>query len=346
MMLTKIRVALAKLLLFAYRWIGLIFLYGLLALVGGYTTVIIFYAFNRSWVVPFIVSPTNDKILDLTTKLVTSREEMATLVNDRDRLEGSLDDLQRTASQLQGLDGQFKTAIDLQNKGNVADLPALTELTTEKKADIVATQEVLKQMDIVEAQIDKDLAAHLITKGDAAQAKTALRQSRNEATDGKIAEVLLRDSERQKTPDYTTSVDVLAKKAELRSALTQLVIQVNSGKEQLATDKLQIVELQQAILTAQNSPYFLATKGGVEFAFVPYDNRGGIAIGVPVFACYLNMVGCYQVGVVKHVFTDEETVQHPIFKNQIRGSLVELNMTDYQATKNQVLFVGHKPLLF
>jgi hypothetical protein len=344
-MLTKIRVALAKVVLTVYRVFGLILLYGILALVGGYTVVICFYAFNRAWVVPFIVTPTNDKILDLTTKLVTSREEMATLINDRDRLQGSLSDLHRTASQLQGLDKNFSTAITLQTQGNAADLPALTALTQDKKADIAATNEVLKQMDIVEAQIDKDLAAHLITKGDAAQARTALRQSRNEATDGKIAEVLLRDSERQKMPDYTTSIDTLAKKAELRSILTQLIIQINSGEEQLGTDKLQIAELEQAIKTAEGSPYFLATKSGIKFAFVPYDNASGIVVGAPLYGCYLQMVGCSKVGTIQRVFTDEETTQHPIFKNQIRGFLIQMD-TDTDSAKNQVLFIGHKPLFF
>lgn len=301
-MLSKIRVALAKVVLTTYRFCGLLLLYGILALVGGYTVVIIFYAFNSGWVTPFIVTPTNDKILDLTTKLVTSREEMASLVNDRDRLQGSLSDLHRTAIQLQGLDTEFQTAIGMQNQGNTADLPALAALTDIKKQDITATDTTLKQMDIIEGQIDKDLAAHLITKGDAATAKTALRQNRNLATDGKIAEVLLRDSMRQKMPDYTTSVDVLAKKAELKSVLTQLTIQVNSGEEQLSTDKLQIAELGSAIKTAGDSPYYLATKGGVRFAFVPYDNQGGVIEGAAVYGCVLSMVVCRKVGTVKKIF--------------------------------------------
>lgn len=345
-MLAQIRIGMGKLALAAYRWFGLVILYGILLLVGGYTVIIVFYAFNSGWVVPFIVTPTNDKILDLTTKLVSSREEMASLTNDRDRLQGSLGELRATASLLRGLNTSFETAIGLQMQGNSHDLPALMQLNDTKKQDIVATERVMREMDIVEERINKDLAAGLITLGDAATARTQLRQSRNEATDGKISEVLLRDSVREKQPNYTSSVDILAKKAELQSVLTQLIIQVNSGEEQLVNDKLQINELASAIRMAEHSPYYLATKTNVRFAFVPYDNQNGVAAGADAYSCYLNMVLCHKTGTIKYVFSDEEKAQHPIFKNEIRGFLIQLDLTDLESAKNRVLFIGHKPLFF
>jgi hypothetical protein len=344
--MTKIRLSLGKFILMAYRAAGITVLYGGLLLILGYTIVIGFYAVNSSWVAPFIVTPTSDKILDMTAKLVTSQQTLNTLVIDRDRLDGSLGDMRRMKSQLDGLDADFRKAISLQSTGNQTDAPDLTALNERKRQDNTQTEAIIAETSEVEAKINKDLAANLITKGDAAVAKTQLRQSQNQFTDGQIAEVLLRDNVRQKEPKYTTTVDTLAKEAELKSEIAQLAVTISSGEEQLVTDKTQIGELNSAVATAQDSPYFLATKGDIKFAFVPYDNENAVKMDAPVYGCFLNMVICHRVGTVKHIFKDEEKITHPIFKTDVRGFVIQLELTDQAAAKDKVLFVGRKPLLF
>src|SRR5271157_1760903 len=116
--MTKIRLALGKFILMAYRAAGITVLYGGLLLILGYTIVIGFYAVNSSWVAPFIVTPTSDKILDMTAKLVTSQQTLNTLIIDRDRLDGSLGDMRQMKGQLDSLDADFRRAISLQSTGN------------------------------------------------------------------------------------------------------------------------------------------------------------------------------------------------------------------------------------
>jgi hypothetical protein len=169
--------------------------------------------------------------------------------------------------------------------------------------------------------------------------------SQNTATDGKINEVLLRDVVRSKGPTYPATADTLAKEAELKSTSVQLGIQIWSGQEQLNTDKTQIVALARAIATAQESPYFLATKNNVRFAFAEYGTNHVYA-GAPVYGCYLNMILCHKVGVIERVFSDEERATHPVFHTDIRGVLIQLNLTDKEAAKDTVLFLGHRPLWF
>lgn len=344
--MNHIRLSLGKFILLAYRWAGMVVLYGVLFLIAGYTVVIGFYAANSSWVAPFIVNPTNDKILDLTAKLVGSQQTLNTLVVDRDRLNGSLGDMRQTKTILDTLDKDFRTAIALQKEGNTADAPDLSVLNERKRQDNTQTEQLLKETTEVEAKINKDLSAGLITKGDAAVALTQLRQSRNAYTDGQIGEVLLRDNVRSKAPTYTSTVDALAKEAELKSNIAQLAIGISSGQEQLATDISQIKGLSEAVAMAQNSPYFLATKSNVKFAFVPYDNQDGVAVNADVYGCWLSMVICHKVGVVKGIFHDEEKAAHPIFKTDMRGFLIQLDLTDSEAAKNKTLFIGHKPFRF
>src|SRR5208282_644864 len=90
--MTRVRLALGKFVLLLYRLAGIGVLYSVLVLIAGYTAVIGFYAVNSGWVAPFIVTPTTDKILDMTTKLVTSQEVLGSLIVDRDKLESSLGD--------------------------------------------------------------------------------------------------------------------------------------------------------------------------------------------------------------------------------------------------------------
>jgi hypothetical protein len=132
----------------------------------------------------------------------------------------------------------------------------------------------------------------------------------------------------------------------LKGNIVQLQIEITSGEEQLRADQAQITQLAEAIKTAKQSPYFMATREDAQFAFVPYDNRAKVSAGTSVFSCWLNMVWCHKVGAVEKSFHDEEHATHPVFKNDIRGSLIQLNLTDNDAAKNTVLFLGRKPLMF
>ena len=154
-----------------YRAAAVVTLYAILAFVASYGFVQIFFALNTSWVAPFIVAPTNDKILDLTAKLVTSQQNMTALVLDRDRLRDSLGDLKKSKASLDLLDQKFQTALYLQSSANVVDASELKNLNMQKTEDMAATLRILDEVKEIEAKIDKDLRAGLITKGDAAIAK-------------------------------------------------------------------------------------------------------------------------------------------------------------------------------
>jgi hypothetical protein len=82
------------------------------------------------------------------------------------------------------------------------------------------------------------------------------------------------------------------------------------------------------------------------FAFVPYDNQANALAGAPIYDCYLNMVACRKVGTVKQIFTGEEQATHPIFKTQIRGFLIQMNLDHAESAKSKTVFLGGKPVLF
>jgi hypothetical protein len=331
-----------------YRIFGILTLYLVLAGVIAYGFVMGFYAVNTSWAAPVILSPSDDKSLDFTEKIVTSKQTLEDLNVDKKRLDSSITEMTGHRTSLLALEPELQSAIAREKAHDRTTGPQLAQLDQQKQADNQKTQDVLTQVKLVEAAIDKDLAAGLITKGDAATQRAALNQAQTSYTDSKINEVLLKDNVLEKTTTGTKSLDVLDKQAELKSEIAQLDIAINIAQEQLREESKQTDRLKTAIQTAKQTPYYLSTSGGntVYFAFVPYDNQGSVSVGAPVYDCYLNMVACRQVGKVKQVFSGEEHAIHPIFRTDIRGFLVQLELDHPESAKSKTVFLNRKPLLF
>jgi len=331
-----------------YRIFAILTLYLVLAGVLAYGFVLGFYALNTSWAAPVILSPADDKSLDFTEKLVTSRQTLEDLNVDKKRLEDGVVEMQKHRAALLALEPELQSAIVREKQHNQATGPQLLELDKQKQADNAKTQAVMAQVKEVEATIDKDLAAGLITKGDAATQRAALNQAQSTYTDSKIGEILLTDSILEKTTTDTKSLDVLDKQAELISEVAQLDIALGVAQKQIYEETKQIDRLRQALATARQTPYYLSVSGAsaVYFAFVPYDNQRNISAGTAIYDCYLNMVLCRKVGTVKQVFAGEEHATHPIFRTDIRGFLIQMQLDHPESAKSKTVFLNRKPLFF
>lgn len=337
-----------KFVLTLYRIFAIVVLYLVLGGIIAYAFVMGFYAVNSSWAAPIILSPADEKSLDFREKLVTSQQTIEDLRVDSKKLSDGIAEMNKHRAALLELEPELKSAIALQQTHNLTAGPQLASLDEQKQTDNVKTEKVLAQLKDLESNVNKDLAAGLITKADAATQLSALNQAETAYTDSKIAEVLLTDSVLAKTTTGTDSVNVLVKQAELRSEVAQLDIAIGVAEKQLHEESQQIDRLKQAIVTAKQSPYYLNTVGGqtLYFGFVPYTNQASIAVGKPIYDCYLNMIACRNVGVVKQIFASEEDAIHPIFKTAIRGFLIQMDLQHADSAKSQTVFLGRKPLLF
>jgi len=337
-----------KLVITLYRIFAIAMLYSVLAGILTYAFVMGFYAISSSWAAPVILSAADEKSLAFRAQLVTSQQTIEDLKVDSQKMESGIAEMSKHRAALLALEPELKDAIARERAHNRSTGPQLAALDTQKQADNSKTQSVLAQLKQVESNINKDLAAGLITKGDAATQLSALNQAETSFTDSKIAEVLLTDSVLQKTTTSTDSLDVLEKQAELRSEAAQLDVAINVAQKEFQEDSRQIDRLRQAIATAKQSPYYLNASGGktLYFAFVPYDNQASAVAGKPIYDCYLNMILCRKVGEVKQIFTGEQEAIHPIFKTTIRGFLIQMNLNHDESAKSRTVFLGRKPILF
>jgi hypothetical protein len=331
-----------------YRIFAILALYAVLIGIVSYAFIMGFYAVNTTWAAPVILSDSDEKSLDFLEKLVTSRQTLEDLKVDVTRQQSSLSEMTKHRGSLIALDPELQHAIDRERAHDRVVGPELVALDSQKLKDNVTTQQVLQELEQTEAQIRKDLAAGLITKADADTQLAALNQSRDAYTDSKIAEVLLTDTVLDKTTRGTKSLDVLEKQAELRSEIAQIDVAINIAAKQLEEDNRQVERLHDAIATAKQSPYYLNANGSkrLYFGFVPYDNQAYATIGAPIYDCYLNMILCRKVGAVKQIFLGEQTIMHPIFKTQVRGLTIQMDLSHPESAKSKTVFLGHKPLLF
>jgi hypothetical protein len=344
----KLQSAHYKLVLTLYRVFAVAVLYLVLIGILAYAWIMGFYAVNTSWAAPVILSASDEKSLDFREKLVTSQQTIEDLKVDTQKLETGLSEMKEHRAALLALAPQLRDAIRREQLHNSTAGPALAQLDKQKLADNTKTQKVLARLKELEANINKDLAAGLITKGDAAQQLSALNQAQDAYTDSQIGEILLTDSVLDKTTTGTNTLNVLEKQVELQSEVAQLDIAISVAEKQFYEESRQIARLREAIATARQSPYYLNASGGqtLYFAFVPYDNQAHAAVGSPIYDCYLNMVLCRHVGTVKAIFPGEEQAIHPIFKTQIRGFMMQMTLDHAESAKSKTVFLERKPVLF
>jgi hypothetical protein len=337
-----------KSVLTTYRIFAIVVLYAVLLGVLSYAFVMGFYAVNKSWAAPVILSASDEKSLDFMQKLVVSRQTIEDLKVDILRQQTTLAEMARHRASLLALDPELQAAIVRERQHDSLTGPQLAALDKQKQADNHKTLEILTQVHQLESQIKSDLANGLITKGDAATQMAALNQAEDAYTDSRIADVLLTDNVLDKTTIGTRSLDAIEKQAELRSNIAQLDVTLSVAEKQLEEDNRQVERLRDAITIAKQSPYYLNASGDkrLYFAFVPYDNQANATIGAPIYDCYLNMALCRKVGSVKQIFLGEQVINHPIFKTQVRGLTILMDLSHHESAKSQTVFLGHKPLFF
>ena len=330
-----------------YRVFAIVTMYGVLASVLMFALLLGFYAVSTSWVAPVILSEQDTEALDLTNKILSSHVTLDEMELDIVKTQEVVAEARNHLVALKALHPKIEAAIARENEHRHATGQPLVDLARQKDSDNARAQDMLAQLAEAEASIDKDLAAGLITKVDTIEAKTQFAKTRSDLTDSKIARILLKDSLLDKTGSTTTYMETLDKKVELESEITVLENTIQSGERQIAAEKLLIDQFRKATDLAAQTPLAIAMQlGRANLALVPYDNQQSAVVGAPVYDCYLSFVGCRQVGQVKAVFAGEQHAVHPIFRTDIRGFLVQLDLSNAESAKSKTLFLGSKPLLF
>ncbi|MGC2448439.1 MAG: hypothetical protein WA477_12410 [Candidatus Sulfotelmatobacter sp.] len=326
-----------------YRTFSLFSCYTILLAILGYGAAFVFYIASSGWVSPFIVNSTDDKVLTLTAQLTGSRQALAALQLNQAQSQDMLTTALSQVDQLSSLDRRLDATIRNQKRAWTGSTADLTNLHEQKAADNTLLSQDAGRTTVLKNIIEKNLAAGLVTKGDAQAQIIQLDQFVSATTDSKVAETLLTDSVRQHAMTDLNFITVLAQKAQLESQIAQLTTTVVTLRAALKSDVDTINVLNTSVATAQQSPYAQAVNSSTKLrlAVVPYGHTR-VKVGDPLYNCLLGTVICRRAGTVTAVFPNEELFEHPILRINMRGYIVKIDV-DMDSMNSKTLAVGSKP---
>jgi len=340
----------------SYRWLAVLILGAVLLAAACYFGMVLIYGVNKSWGAPFILSKSSPRIVSMTAEVFRARQALDTLKLGLSSTAQARTALVTQKEWLTDLIARYENSLQAQKRVDQALTGKLDRLASEKRGVDSKTAEVVKANRVLAESIDKELKAGLITEEAAARARSQIVSTEAALNTGLIGTASLENQVSELTYGIRTidgaatspkALESLARLNVLKRELTEVDLKLTSLDAETTVKTTERKELETFLEKLTSSPYYLAAYGAQsvhQFAFVPYENEDSVEVGAPVYSCFLEVLLCSKVGVVKAVTQDEEKGHHPVFQRDIRGFLVDLELTDKDAAKERVLFFGGRPL--
>ncbi|MFM0375799.1 hypothetical protein PQQ72_02090 [Paraburkholderia strydomiana] len=315
-----------------------------------------FYAVNRNWSAPIVLSPTQEKVLAyqpqvsaLEAALLKNRVDLAT-ATEKYRV------ISRQIADTRVIIEQFEAAAHSESHALALTEADMRSVLGRKRIDSMQTENAASDAKPMLASVDSDLAAGLITKDVAMSRRLSIRSALNAITDSHISEIALREQARAAAAASRTlgggqavsltALQSLTNEAQLRMTLAQAMVDAETARQSVDQLRATVANAERVLSVAKRSPYYLALTRTVPVVFVQYDNLANATPGAPVFDCYLQVIACRKVGTVEHVYDAEEYARQPLFKTDIKGRFARVAFSVKSAEQSPVVFIDHKPLLF
>jgi hypothetical protein len=227
------------------------------------------------------------------------------------------------------------------------------KLVASKKTNIIQSAQTLEMLKSLNAQIEDELKAGLITSDQAAQRRISTQSAANSYTDLNVSAVQMEIQVAQ-LKEYSLTLGGANKSLlalapskqlmELAALRSQLKLQLDTSERNVEIVRKSAAADNVILQAAMDSPYYSALWAPTPVIFIPYANLSYAEPGQIVYDCRLQIIICRQVGTIIKVYEAEEYAKHPLFKTDLKGKLATVIFTDKQAAKSTVLFLGSKPL--
>ncbi len=366
-MLSKITNLFNKTAVSIYKLIGFVVLTGIMLGITTYLATSVFYLIDRGWVVPIVLSPSSEKVLQMNSHLIRQKYEAEQLGVERMLLEAQLAGIDRSVEVIEGLLVSYDRALEVNLEAREVELASLKRLHVEYIQAAPALAETTTQMAaMAERNVEQELEAGLISEESYLRGKSLVSSNLAShvgyAQKGVEFETRLAALEREvialraargailadetAAGDAAMSVEVLAlmrdynrQKLELaelesqRAPIDRQIVAIDQGRE----------DYDQILATIRNSPYYQALHEQATVAFVPYENLHNVEKGTPIYGCSLELIWCHEVGQVVNVLDGEIQTRHPLFKTDMRGLMVQLELTDETWAEEKALYAEGAP---
>ena len=338
--------AAAKLLVSAYRLLGFTILTAIVVALVGYLVTTVFYMFSESWIVPTIVSATDEKVIAL-------HGELAAQQNERERIARELADAERAIGVEQAFLDKFAAAITSDLDGRRSALRrarALAGAAAHTRDEIRASSDAFAHD--ASMRMEEQYGARMIDRHDMLDGKHQLAQI-SSANLSLAERQAMFETEASELARQATSLDALLANRDVPLSYDALKIKREFDASRLVVAKAvalrdtlrsSLVRQEQQIASLRSSALLRAIDDGATVALVPYANLHNVTPGTALHACTVSMVWCHEVGTVLQVLPGEIQLRHPHGDTTVRGQMIELRLVDKDAARENVLFAGGAPL--
>ena len=338
-----------KVVVSTYKLIGFAVLTVIALALVSYLGANIFYWFSTSWIEPTVISPTDERVLALSTQLLQQSSA-------RDKVAADLADAERVMRMQQDyVDGAHKALADelADRRGELSRLMALDKSFASTRAE--AAKSGRAYSDLSKHKLAAEYGAHFIDRETAVAGALQLSQiaQGNLSLAEQSVELYKRRAELSRETDALGAI-VGQKPAGRHSIEVLKILQdVKRAEVELASARDNRVVLQRSlerydkmVKTLNDSAFIRAVAGKDTIAFVPYDNLGSIKPGAPIYGCAIGPLFCKRVGQVVTLLPGEMAYKHPLHNSQLRGQPVQVQLADVHDAERKVLFAGGRPILF
>jgi hypothetical protein len=130
------------------------------------------------------------------------------------------------------------------------------------------------------------------------------------------------------------------------SARALALSKLKSTEDNTVVLKRSIDVLQTQLAALEMSALARALYKRIDVVFVPYGNEQRFVEGQSLYTCRFTILLCSEAGTVGQALPGEISSVHPFFGKPIRGSFVELKLSNPDAAMREIIHGTRKPLFF
>jgi hypothetical protein len=350
--LNKLYSKINMILIFMYKIAGAALLSLTAMAILAYAILFVFYAFNRSWAMPIILTPAHEQVLSFQSRIVDIENMYNLLRINYDSAKTIKLLLTKHIKEIEHLLHRTKKSILVESENLNVTRKSLEDLVSEQKKNINQTNISLVKAQEMIANLEQELKAGLITRSRANEVQIQLQSAINAETNSRIASADLDEKINALQARSTTlkggatsiaAITDLSQELKLTETLDEMKIKLETAIATLEVTQTSVENTEQFLKAAKESPYYAAFNNTVNVLFIQYDNLRHVKVGDPIYDCYLQILMCHRVGTVRKLYADEQYAKHPLFRTDIKGVFALVDI-DTDAARSLDVFIGRKPL--
>jgi hypothetical protein len=312
----------------------------------------IYHIATDSFVVPVVLSPDSDLVIQSTLSRAALLSERMKVTSQREQIEAELYAAEQAIDELKALQMSVGKSLDwtavVTQSQAAADTTELEILGRQR----TALTTMLAAQEAVVARAKTDLDAGLLSVSEYTREENAVVPMRVAIIENERARLLTQTAMDQvlltkramsagRGPTKMTTPEMLGQQDQLvriKCDLLKLEAERRTKTAERRRTDEELAKLDELLAQLNKRPIFRAIDASTNVAFIPYTQIDGVSTGGKVYECVLGVFSCTEVGRVTEVLPGEVIVPDP-WGSPARGQYAVIALDDQHAAQSKTLRV-------